>query len=200
MANRTRKGFRWHHSLNGNGPTIEWLPVASGYASAIYEGGIITQVDGGYAELCPAGTNLVLGVVACIAPYWDGARMTQPLGPSPKYLPASTTYGSVIDRESWIGYYPAVGNVFEADMNAALTTATRAGAIALQGSMTDHVVSTDDTALSLSVAEASEGTPAAEQWRLLQFVETPDVDFTASRLKYLVTCNQPQIVAASVGL
>lgn len=200
MANRTRKGFRWHHNLTGIGPQIEWAQVASGYASAIYEGGIITQIDNGTVELCPAGTNLILGVVACIAPYWDGGRMTNPLQPSPKYLPASTTYGSVIDRESFIGYYPAVNNVFEADLHLALTTATRTGALAVLGSMTDHVVSTDDTALNLTLLETTDATPAAEQWRMMNLVETPDIDFTASRLKYLVTCNQPQIVAASIGL
>ena len=200
MANKTRKGFRWHHNLTGVGPQIEWIQVASGYSSAIYEGGIITQVETGHAELCAAGTNLILGVVATIGMYWDGSRMVHSLIASPKSLPASTTYGSVIDRESWIGYYPAVGNVFEADLDEALTTATRVGALAVQGSMTDHVVSTDDTALDLSLLETTDTTPAAEQWRLSTLVETPDVDFTASRLKYLVTCNQPQIVAASTGL
>ena len=64
MANRTIKGFRWHHSLVGSGrPGLEWIKVASGYSSAIYEGGIITQVDlrtGNFGSRRTSGVDISL--------------------------------------------------------------------------------------------------------------------------------------------
>ena len=200
MPNRTLKGIRY---LRGEGrvgsPTIEEGVVASGYGTAIYEGSPVRRVDGGTFEVAAAGTT-IYGICCGINQYYDSAdgRVKKPLGASPKVLPASTSYTG-IDRQSRIAIIPVEGNLFEADADGVLATPTYAGAVALLGSNGDHVVSSDDWALDISNVEANDASPASAQWTLVD-LSGSDQDFTASRVKFVIRCNEPQIVPSSTGL
>jgi hypothetical protein len=93
---------------------------------------------------------------------------------------------------------PVKGLLFEVDADAALATPTLAGARALIGSNGDHVISTDDAALDISDVEAKDGTPASAQWSVVDV--DPNQDFTASRVKFIVSCNEPQFLLGGIGL
>jgi hypothetical protein len=200
MPNRTIKGFRFVRGESQSGtPQIEEGVVASAYGTAIYEGSCVRKVDDGTFEVAAAGAT-IYGVVASINQYYDSntGRVEKSRRASPKSLPASTTYTGV-DRESRIGVIPVRGNVFEVDGNTAVVAATLAGARALIGSNGDHVISSDDTALNTSDVEAKDASPASAGWTVIDIAGT-DQDFTASRVKFLVVCNEPQLVASSTGL
>lgn len=204
MANKTVKGIRWYQGgISASGPPIEYHPVASNYGSAIYVGMPVRLLDTGYVEISPGseGTaGLIYGIVATIKHYWDATRSRMVSGEmvSPKYLPANTVYGSNIERESKLGIIPVAGQKFVIDADAALATATRAGALALKGAAGDHVIATDDVALDISDVEAKDTTPASAQWQVVDFVENVDTDFSASRVKFIVKCIEPQFPDASV--
>jgi hypothetical protein len=200
MPNRTIKGFRYARgAAHSSGPAIEEGVVASAYGTALYEGQPVLKVDAGTFELCPAGTATIYGIIVGINQYYDStdSRVKKPLGSAPKRLPASTTYTGV-DNESRIAVMPVKGLLFEVDADAALATPTLAGARALIGSNGDHVISTDDAALDISDVEAKDGTPASAQWSVVDV--DPNQDFTASRVKFIVSCNEPQFLLGGIGL
>ena len=199
MPNKTVKGFRWIRGEGRTGsPAIEEGVVASGYGTAIYEGVPVRRIDDGTFTVAAAGAT-IYGICCGINQYYDSGdgRVKKPLGPSPKLLPASTSYTG-IDRESRIAIIPVAGNLFEADFNAAIATTTLAGARAFLGTNGDHVISSDDAALNASDFVANDATPASAGWTAVDVAI--DQDFTASRIKFIVRCNEPQIVPSSTGL
>ena len=205
MANPTRKGFRIHSGEGKTGtPATVLGRVASNYGTALSVGQPVRKTDAGYYELAPGteGTpGLIFGIIAAIDQFYDSnlGRISKPLGSAPKTLPASTTYTGV-DNESRILIWPCQGNYFEVDADAALSTATRAGALALLGTNGDHVISSDDAALDISDVETNDGSATSAQWNLVNIVEYPDTDFTASRLKFVVKCIEVQNADGSTGL
>lgn len=204
MANQTVKGIRWWQGgVSSKGPPIVYKPVASNYGSAIYVGMPVRLLDTGYVEISPGteGTaGLIYGVVATIGRYYDATRgrMIDSEAASPKYLPANTVYGTNIERESRLGIIPVAGQRFVLDGNAALTTATRAGALALVGSAADHTIASDDVTLNVADLESKDAAPASAQWQVEDFVEAPNTDFTAARIKFVCKCIEPQFPDASV--
>ena len=199
MANKTVKGISWWAGgVRAGGPPIEYGRIASNYGSAIYVGMPVRLLSTGYYEISPGteGTpGLVYGVVATIGRYWDAARgrMVDSEATSPKYLPANVVYGSNVERESTVGIIPVNGQKFVMDADGALATPTRAGALAHIGEACDHVIATDDVALDISAISTS-----TQQWQVVDFVEAPNTDFTASRVKFVVKCIEPQFPDASV--
>lgn len=201
MANKTIKGARWHSGqVRGGAPPTEVAYVASNYGTALYVGQFVKKVDGGTVDLCAAGET-PYALIAAIDGFYDSnqGRWTPPMSTSPKKLPASTTYTGQ-ENASRLRVIPVVGQKFEIDASAALTTATEAGAIALLGSNADFIVSGDDCTLSTSDLEAKDASPGSAQLRVIDYVRAPDIDFTASRLKFVVVVNEPQIVASGSGL
>jgi len=202
MANRTIKGIRFYRGQNQSAsPAIEEHVIISNYNTAVYEGFPVLKVDDGSVEVCAAATATIYGVVVSCNQYYNAnlSRVIKPLGISPKFIPASTVYTGV-ERESRVSVIPVVGNLFVMDADAALATATRAGARALIGSNGDHVISTDDCALDISDVETNDASAASAQWSIVDVIEEYDTDFTASRVKFIVKCNEPQFIAGGVGL
>ncbi|MDR5684505.1 MAG: hypothetical protein QN163_10875 [Armatimonadota bacterium] len=200
MSNRIVKGFRFYRANSGEPtPRHERCVVASGYASAIHVGFPVKRLDDGTFNIAAAG-EAIYGIVAGIDQFFDATdgRVKKPLGPDPKRLPAGTTYSGV-DRASVLTVIPVEGNLFEVDLDTAISTPTRAGAVALLGSNANHVISGDDCALNRANLEANDASPASANWRTVGLVED-GANFAAARLKYIVRCNTPQNQDGGVGL
>jgi len=181
-------------------PAIEEGVVASAYNTALYTGFPVKKVDTGAFELAAAGDS-IYGIISEITQFYLPAlsRTIKPLGSHPKLLPANTTYTGT-ENESRISVIPVKGNLFVMDGDAALTTGTRAGARALIGSNGNHVISSDDAAMDVSDLETNDGSAASAQWTVIDVIEEFDTDFTASRIKFICECNEPQFPESGTGL
>lgn len=193
MANPTIGGLRFAYSLgSSDGPLTEVYTVPSNNTDAIFTGTVVKVNDAGGVVAAGAGDTDLIGVVQGVVQYWDGENMR-----SGNYLPAATVYGSNLSRQSKVRVIPFKNNVFEVDADAALATPTLAGAQAIVGSNGDITAESGNTvsgrstqALDISTAETTDGSPGTAQLRIHGISKRIDQDFTASRVKFLVTVNE----------
>lgn len=202
--NKGYGGFRWVRSLIGSTPpSAIACRVASAYSGAInggttidinigdpvrfVSGGTVAHAAGNEA----AGNNGqdIYGIVVNILPYYDGRKRV----PGDR-LPAGTTYGSVLERQSFVEVFPAAGHVWEIDCDDAVTFTTEAGYYSAIGKNADHRLTTGSEPKTNCLLDISTVGTATAQWRILDISKTvANQDFTGAYVKMLVTCNETQI-------
>lgn len=198
MANNTALyGFRWQYSLAGRDPTILRCRVASGYQAApggvnvdLNPGDPVILVNDGTVALA-AATQSIFGVVQGIGQYYNsGIGAMVPGGPS---LPGGVTYGTKLERQSFIYVCLAANQVFEIDADDNVTATTEAGYNALieeNCDITINQVSGDTHAYPL--LDISDHKTATAQVRIIDLARQGNFDFSGTRVKLLVTINEVQ--------
>lgn len=199
MANNTYNyGFRWHSNLGGGEqPKPIRYRVASAYDAApggvhvnLRPGDLVKEVSDGTVQLAVAG-DAILGVISAVNQYYDsgvGAMVWGDQG-----LPyASGVYGSNLDRESSVMVIPANGVIFQAMCDDAATATTQAAYTALIHQNVDmiNVAVTGSAHPLLDISTAETGT---RQFRIVDMLRRPDVDFTGLYVPLLVTVNEGRL-------
>ncbi len=204
MADNTRRyGFRWIRSIGGMpNPKPQRMRVASGYSPVV--GATPVNIQVGDPVLYTTTGTAIKGVGAegtqtqtygvCIGfgPRFDGSAMT----PTNKYI-YNTVYGSNLERQTYIYVVPVVGQLFEIDCDATITS--QATAIGHIGANADYILTADTSDANnpkmtpqLNVASINPAT-ATLQLRIEDLSETMDnVDWTGAYTKLLVTFNRVQ--------
>lgn len=213
VNNVHRKGFRFFKSLHGSGKMmVERIELASAYrptltisASPVYvnmrPGDPILRLSTGYGDLAfgtesDTPSTRVLGVVVGFSPLWDGSSFL-----FQNYYPnAGITYGSVVDRTTYVYYIPAHTALFEVDVDDATTATTFASYLAFQGETCRHVFNdsaNNETNTMLDISDHN--TTATFTWRIEKFIQSDpnNQDFAGSYVKAIVSCNTPQISSGS---
>lgn len=190
MANRRIGGFRWRFNRlapHTSHPPTMILPVASAYGTALYDGDPVKQLSDGTIAAASAG-DVIYGVFSGAEMYYDGSVMRR--GGS---LPASTTYGTVLDRQSKVRVIPARGQVFEIDANDGTTATTLSAHQALIGENCEWAAGTNVNDQSGAVLNISlHATTNTLSVRLYNLATNPDQDYSAAGVKYLVYFNLVQ--------
>ncbi len=196
--NRKVYGFRPLRSLYGGDPlgAIQRYRVASGYngtvnsiAVDVNAGDPVTILSTGYVQLQVGsegtqGRNT--GVVVGVGPSWDGTLMQFKTS-----IPNSTTYGTVLERTSYVWVCHGDGIVFEADCDDSSTATTEAAYTALIGSNVDHVLTTGIQPKANPMIDiSSTNTTNTLLWRVIDISPTiENQDFSGLYVKLLVTPN-----------
>jgi hypothetical protein len=190
-------GLRWKQSRFGSGtPNIEYYPVASAYQWApggvsvdLNVGDPVKKVNDGTVAGVAAG-DATFGIVATIAPYFNGTAMVRG-----KSLPGGTTYGSNLERQSFVGIILCVGNIFEVVCDDAVTATTQAAYTAFIGENTDisiNQVSGSTLATPKLDISLHETGGATKVWRIVGLSKTPNIDYSGANVPLLVTGNLVQ--------
>jgi hypothetical protein len=198
MANFTfNGGFRPVGTVDGTPmPATVIREVANNYATALFQGDILIHVSDGTVAQGAAANNGLLAFVAVGFTYVvDSKRQAK------KYVPANTTFspttvGSI--NATWVECMPITPNLLmEVDGNAAAPTPTVAGVIGLIGENCDLATTTGDTVYGQSTMTLDLSTHATTtaNFRVFGLSQYPEGrllqnDVTASRVKFLVTCNE----------
>lgn len=190
-------GFRWVESRTGSGyPVTHRFPVASAYQAApggvnvdLNVGDPVKKVNDGTVALCAAG-DATFGIIVGISPYFDGSKMVRG-----KSLPGGTTYGSNLERTSYVHIALAADNIFECVCDDAVTFTTQATYTAAIGENVDITInqvsgSTLATPkLDISVHETG---GAAKVWRIVGLSFKNNIDYSGANVPLLVTGNLVQ--------
>lgn len=188
-------GFRWVKSRTGSGiPVVEYYAVASAYQAA--PGGVnvdlnigdpVKKVNDGTVALA-AATDAIFGIIADIAPYWDGTKKVRS-----NRLPGGTTYGSLLDRESRVGIILFADNIFEVVCDDSSTATTQAAYTALIGENADITINqvSGDTH-AYPKLDISDHKTATAQCRLVALSNRVDIDYAGANVPLLVTGNEVQ--------
>lgn len=193
MANIQENGLRWWGTLMGGVCPVPHMlarEVANNYGTALFSNMTIKSVNDGTIA---AGTasDTVLGVAEAYAYTRSGEGGRRPA----KTIPASTTFSPTAvgsPTASLCQFIPAVeGYVWEADGDDATIT-TLAAAIGIINENVDLVVGSGNATTGLSaetIDMSGHATTATLTWRVVDIVRRPDVDYTVTRQKYLITPN-----------
>ena len=196
MNNVALYGFRPYRCLAT--PGVIRKSVATAYQAQ--DDGTSFSVDlniGDPLQLVSTGTVALAnttvacyGVLAGVAPYWDGTRMA--IG---NKLPGGTTWGTVEERRSYVYVYPAENWIFEVDVDDNVTATTRAAYQAFVGENCTHTCVGDTTSaearplLDISL----HATTAGLVWRIVDISDSMyNQDYSGTRVKLLVQANITQ--------
>lgn len=193
--NAAKYGFRFHSTKSGSGtPSPVKRFAATGYngqpdgATSVDMniGDVVTLVNDGSVKLA-ASTDTIYGVIVGFGPYWDGEKMVPT-----KKLPNANAWGTNIARRCEIHVIPAKGNVFEVDMDDAVTYTTQATYEAAINTNFDLAVSCDSTTKKANYRlDANTSSTTDGQWRLEAISDTVEnQDFSGSYVKVLVSVNE----------
>lgn len=190
-------GLRWVESRFGSAyPAVEKFPVASAYQAA--PGGVnvdlnigdpVKKVNDGTVALCAAG-DATFGVVVGVLPYYDGAKMVRA-----NRLPGGTTYGSNLERQSFVEIIPIAGQIFECIVDDNTTATTQAAYTAFIGENVDisiNQTSGDTHAYPKLHITGHEAGGATKVWRIVGLSRRNNIDFTGLNVPLLVTGNLVQ--------
>jgi len=202
MANTRNYGFRAVKGYGSNDIGLIYHTVATGYdgqdGSAnsvdINIGDPVKRVNSGTIALATAGDE-VLGIAQAFKPYWDGSAMK----PTNK-LPNQNSWGTVEARRPWVGVAYAKQSFWEADFDAAHSTPTFPGYVALVGENFDHVLTGNTTATSAR-PEMDVDTNATSDatWRFEQISTRVTQDFTAAYVKGIFSINESEEGSSATG-
>ena len=111
------------------------------------------------------------------------------------FLPVTTAYTGAPTlsnpQASVVSVTPAMGQVFEADVDTAMATATAAQDLMFNNADIVATAGSTSTGRSGHVINGASGTgTATAQWRLLEVVLSPDNDVTAANWKVRMTLNE----------
>lgn len=198
MANNAALyGARFQYSRGGPNEKVMRVRVASAYQASpggvsvdLNVGDPIKKVNDGTIALCAAG-DAIFGWVAGIGQYYSAA--IGGIVPGGVSLPGGTTYGSVLERQSFVFITPAAGMVFEMDVDDNTTATTEAGYTALIGENCDitiNQVSGDTHAYPL--VDISDHKTGTAQLRIVDLARYIPQDYSGTRVKLLMTTNEVQ--------
>lgn len=194
MANTTLRGLRWVRSDFGQFQhPVETVRVASGYGTAIYRGDCVVLVDNAGVQTAERavgseGTKTdVYGVVIGVKQYWDGTYMQRG-----RALPASTTYGSVIERASLLEVIPVFGQVFEVDCDDTSIGTTLSSYQTNAGANADLIIESVTGASGFALDASSLASTATLQVRYIGPSKGIDQDYASSRVKVQIRFNRAQ--------
>ena len=195
MANFSKNGFRW--VANRSAPTaveppVIILPVASAYGTAIPRGYPITLISDGTVTVA-AVTDVVYGISDGAAQYYDGSFIRKGAA-----LPATTTYGSVIQRQSLLRIIPVRNQLFRANVDENTTATLLSDYIAFVGENVPWVAGTtvgDEAGCQLDISLHATTATSAFVWRIENIPDRETQDFTATGVSLLISCNLPQDTA-----
>jgi hypothetical protein len=190
-------GFSWIGSRTGSGePVIRYFPVATAYQWA--PGGVsvdlnigdpVKKVNDGTVAGVAAG-DATFGIVMTIAAYWDGAKMARA-----NRLPGGTAYGSVLERQSFVGIAFAADNYFEVIVNDNTTATTQAAYTAFIGENVDVSINQVSGSLyatpKLNISGHEVG-GATKVWRIEGLSKRPNIDYSGLNVPLIVTGNLVQ--------
>lgn len=200
-------GFRWVGSLIGKNvvPVKEF--VQSGYQAApggnntdLFPGDPVIRVTGsgnnpgGVIIATSGGGQGVAGVIYGIGPYFAAS----PIGamvPGGTSLPGGTTYGTKFERASQVWVVPAVGAVFEGDVDDNVTFTTEIGYKTAIGKNVDISLNSasGDIHAYPKLKIATVATTNTLQARILGVSDTVfNQDFSGKNVKLLFTFNVVQ--------
>lgn len=198
-------GFSWVGSRTGSGePVIRYFPVASAYQAA--PGGVnvdlnigdpVKKVSDGTVALCAAG-DATFGIVMTVQAYYDGAKMVRA-----NRLPGGTTYGSVLERQSFVGIAFAADNYFEVVCDDAVTATTQAAYTAFIGENLDISINqvSGSTLASPKLDISLHAVTATLVWRIEGLSKRVNIDYTGANVPLIVTgnvCQQAPFTALGV--
>ena len=167
------------------GRTVRVQVPTTASEGPLFIGDVVTLIGSGSTDGYPtvkeaAATEAAYGVITAFEA--DGDDLSTP------YRKAATQrYAQVALCE---------GNIFEAQVNGAL-------GLAGIGTTSIYVVGAGNTTTGLSTTEVSAtdaGTSAADEIRVLGFVDAPDNDPTLTNAKIIVKFNEPQTRYGAVGV
>lgn len=186
MANTTRVGFRWARSATGSGsaqPSVEKV-VASGYATKLKAGDPVKLAADNTIQRAAAGDTNIFGVIHGFKQVYDAVNGVLRVGASS--IAASSTWPS--EEKKNIAYVtPVTGQIFEVDADDGATATTEAAFRALVNENCDHVISDTDAALDISTHVTT-----TAQWRIKDLIIGAWNDYTVTRAKLLVECNESE--------
>lgn len=173
MANPTLTGFWPKYNLDGGDIVLRWVQVASAPATAIFKGDCVVHAGDGTWTLATAGAGNYVDSVAVGFRYVraDG-KMTYE-----KYVPSGTAY-TATDQTDGVIWMQIVAN-----MQDVVFETTVDEAIALTDLNSNYAIATNagstTTGLSGHVLDATgKGAGATLQWRVIDFVKRPGLDWT----------------------
>jgi hypothetical protein len=147
----------------------------------------VKLVSDGTVALAAAGDS-IYGVITGVAPYYDGTTMV-----FNNKLPGGTTYGSVLERTSYVYVLPVAGLVFEVDCDENTTATTQAAYTAFIEENCDLSLNADATTKQARpLLDISTHVTTTAQWRIYDLSRRIDQDFSGTRVKLLVVCNEVQ--------
>lgn len=196
MDNPARYGFRPIKGRQSADCSPVWRDVASGYQAApgatnvdLNLGDPVIRVSDGTVAIA-ATTGVIYGIIVGFGFYWNAAlgRM-EPAN----NLPGGVAYGSVFDRRSQVLVLPVDGQLFEVDVDDAVTATTRAAYRAFIGENVNTIYAASATTgrANPRVDISAHATTNTFQWQI-QDVGTKDVyDYAGANVKLIVSCNLP---------
>ncbi len=193
-------------SGNSNGPTGR-IPMASakqitvgGTTHPLKIGDPILRDSAGMADIClglesaGSASTYCLGIVAGFEPLYNAA--TGKREPARVYPAAGITYGSILERQTTVLFYPAAEYQFTIDCDDAVTATTAAAYQAFVGENVQHVMSVVSLAELNPLADIAghATTSAAFMWRIdeVRIFDPNNTDFTGNYVKLIVSANHAQ--------
>lgn len=187
MSNLVRGGF--HPRRSGTIPSPRRYEVASGYATALFPGDVVTLLTDGTIAASTAGdAALILGVISHVSYQGTLGRVYGP------YIPASTTYtpttrGSIQASYAYVWDDPDIEYV--ACLASHANTNTAAKIYAALGSNMDLVAGAGSTVYGRS-GFTLDGNPIAgtAQFRIVEILRDPANDLTSANARVVCQINE----------
>lgn len=196
--NAVRYGFRWQRSAgvaSGLGaPDPRRVAVASAYQAApgavnchLWPGDPVTKLSDGTVQLAATGGQID-GVIVGIGPYYNATIGAMAFA---DFLPGGTTYGTNLDRTSYVWIVDPGLAVFECCCDENTTATTRAAYQAFVGENVDHIlVPVTATAKATPLLDIStHATTNTLAWRIIDIPLRPEIDFSGLNVPLLVMPN-----------
>ena len=200
MANNQNKnGFHWvgnKYAPGAKEPPIMIYPVADDYATAIPRGYPVALASDGTITVASTGNNVVFGISDGTEQYWDGSVLR-----SGNVLPASTSYDTVVARQSRLRVIPVRGQLFRINCDDNTTATTQAAYEAFVGENVDWTAGTavnGDAGCQIDIS--GHATTATLPVRIENVPDKETQDFSGTLVSLLVSFNLIQDTASGATL
>jgi hypothetical protein len=197
VDNPARYGFRPVKGIQSADFVPVWRDVASAYQAApggtnvdLNLGDPVIRVNDGTVAIAGV-TGVIYGVIVGFGFYWNAALGRMEPG---NKLPGGTTYAS-FDRRSRVLVLPVFGNLFEVDVDDAVTATTEAAYRACIGENVNTIYSASATTglASPRVDISLKATTNTFQWQIQEVGSKNNLDYAGANVKLIVSCNLPDI-------
>jgi hypothetical protein len=178
--------------------------VASGYQGSkggnvhIRVGDPVVRINDGTVTLAAVGNNVVFGIVTSINPFYDSTISA--LNWASDYLPGGTTYANQ-QNESIVMVQQVTPNTpFRCIVDDNTTAVLYATYVTYIGENVDFAynrITSPGTFANPKLDISTHATTNTLQWRIQDVPRIPGIDFSATNVELIVTCNNPQDIAGS---
>ena len=204
MANPVLYGFRYAGMQGGVTPKPVACRVASAYQASkggnvhLHVGDPVVRISDGTVTIGAVGNTTIYGVVVSINPFFDST--INALNWANDYLPGGTTYAAQ-QNESIVMVQPVVPNVpWRCVVDDITTATTYAAYVAFIGENVDFAynrITSPGTFANPKLDISTHATTNTLQWRIQDVPRIPGIDYAASNVELIVTCNNPQDIAGT---